>query len=156
MKGDPSEYYLVQILDNGGKSEFKRVNNLSLFFSYGLLCHCVFVLRGRNDLIHKKIKVWFWKLLKCKMFSVVFWADTLEYNGYYADLRCWAKGVGGGGVKQQRLLAHASKWGRFLVMISEFFLTEMESLATHAAPPPLKLVHSFFDHARIVLLKEAP
>ena len=32
MKGDPSEYYLVQILDNGGKSEFKRVNNLSLFF----------------------------------------------------------------------------------------------------------------------------
>ena len=155
MKGDPSEYYLVQILDNGGKSEFKRVNNLSLFFSYGLLCHCVFVLRGRNDLIHKKIKVWFWKLLKCKMFSVVFWADTLEYNGYYADLRWWAKRVWGG-VKQQRLLAHASKWGRFLVMISEFFLTEMESLATHAAPPPLKLVHSFFDHARIVLLKEAP
>ena len=32
MKGDPSEYYLVQILDNGGKSEFKRVNNLSFFF----------------------------------------------------------------------------------------------------------------------------
>ena len=31
MKGDPSEYYLVQILDNGGKSEFKRVNNLSFF-----------------------------------------------------------------------------------------------------------------------------
>ena len=42
------------------------------------------------------------------MFSVVFWADTLEYNSYYADLRGWAKGVGGG-VKQQRLLAHASK-----------------------------------------------
>ena len=58
MKGDPSEYFLVQILDNGGKSEFKRVNNLSFFFfPYGLLCHCVFVLRGRNDLIHKKIKV---------------------------------------------------------------------------------------------------
>ena len=108
------------------------------FSSYGLLCHCVFVLRGRNDLIHKKIKVWFWKLLKCKMFSVVFWADTLEYNGYYADLRWWAKGVRGGVVKQQRLLAHASKWGRFLVMISEFFLTEMESLATHAAPPPFE------------------
>ena len=69
------------------------------------------------------------------MFSVVFRADTLEYNGYHADLRGWAKGVvGGGGVKQQRLLAHASKWGRFLVMISEFFLTEMESLATHAHP----------------------
>ena len=33
MKGDPSEYFLVQILDNGGKSEFKRVNNLSFFFS---------------------------------------------------------------------------------------------------------------------------
>ena len=30
------------------------------------------------------------------MFSVVFWADTLEYNSYYADLRGWAKGVGGG------------------------------------------------------------
>ena len=43
-------------------------------------------------------------------------------------------GGGGGGVKQQRLLAHASKWGRFLVMISEFFLTEMESLAIHAHP----------------------
>ena len=43
------------------------------------------------------------------MFSVVFWADTLEYNSYYADLRGWAKEVGGGGVKQQRLLAHASK-----------------------------------------------
>ena len=59
MKGDPSEYFLVQILDNGGKSEFKRVINLSLFFffSYGLLCHCVFVLKGRNDLINKKIKV---------------------------------------------------------------------------------------------------
>ena len=28
------------------------------------------------------------------MFSVVFWADTLEYNGYYADLRGWAKGGG--------------------------------------------------------------
>ena len=67
------------------------------------------------------------------MFSVVFWADTLEYNAYYADLRGWAKGEGGG-VKQQRLLAHASKWGRFLVMISEFFLTEMESLAIHAHP----------------------
>ena len=30
------------------------------------------------------------------MFSVVFWADTLEFNGYYADLRGWAKGEGGG------------------------------------------------------------
>ena len=29
------------------------------------------------------------------MFSFVFWADTLEYNGCYADLRGWAKGVGG-------------------------------------------------------------
>ena len=58
MKGDPSEYFLVQILDNGGKSEFKRVINLSLFFfSNGLLCHCVFVLKGSNDLINKKIKV---------------------------------------------------------------------------------------------------
>ena len=41
---------------------------------------------------------------------------------------------GWGGVKQQCLLAHVSKGGRFLVMISEFFLTEMESLATHAHP----------------------
>ena len=60
MKGDPSEYFLVQILDNGGKSEFKWVINLSLFFSFfsnGLLCHCVFVLKGRNDLTNKKIKV---------------------------------------------------------------------------------------------------
>ena len=59
MKGDPSGYFLVQILDNGGKSEFKWVINLSLFFffPYGLLCHCVFVLKGRNDLINKKIKV---------------------------------------------------------------------------------------------------
>ena len=50
MKGDPSEYFLVQILDNGGKSEFKWVINFSLFFyfSYGLLCHCVFVLRGKK------------------------------------------------------------------------------------------------------------
>ena len=32
MKGDPSEYFLVQILDNGGKSEFKWVINFSLFF----------------------------------------------------------------------------------------------------------------------------
>ena len=31
MKGDPSEYFLVQILDNGGKSEFKWVINFSLF-----------------------------------------------------------------------------------------------------------------------------
>ena len=29
------------------------------FFPYGLLCHCVFVLKGRNDLINKKIKVGF-------------------------------------------------------------------------------------------------
>ena len=29
----------------------------SFFFPYGLLCHCVFVLKGRNDLINKKIKV---------------------------------------------------------------------------------------------------
>ena len=39
------------------------------------------------------------------MFSFVFWADTLEYNGCYADLRGWAKGVGGG-VNQQRSLVH--------------------------------------------------
>ena len=32
---------------------------------------------------------------KVAMFSFVFWADTLEYNGCYADLRGWAKGVGG-------------------------------------------------------------
>ena len=38
MKEDPSEYFLVQILDNGGKSEFKRVNNLSFFF---LMVCCV-------------------------------------------------------------------------------------------------------------------
>ena len=33
------------------------------------------------------------------MFSVVFWADTLEYNGYYADLdgqTLMGKGGGGG------------------------------------------------------------
>ena len=50
MEGNPSEYFLVQILDNGGKSEFKWVINFSLFFffSYGLLCHCVFVLRGKK------------------------------------------------------------------------------------------------------------
>ena len=45
MKGDPSEYFLVQILDNGGKSEFKRVINLSLFFfflwSSVSLCICI-------------------------------------------------------------------------------------------------------------------
>ena len=46
MKGDPSEYFLVQILDNGGKSEFKWVINLSLFFFFSLwssvsLCICV-------------------------------------------------------------------------------------------------------------------
>ena len=29
MKGDPSEYFLVQILDNEGKSEFKWVNSLN-------------------------------------------------------------------------------------------------------------------------------
>ena len=42
MKGDPSEYFLVQILDNGGKSEFKRVINLSLFFFF-LMVFCVIV-----------------------------------------------------------------------------------------------------------------
>ena len=31
MKGDPSEYFLVQILDNEGKSEFKWVNSLNSF-----------------------------------------------------------------------------------------------------------------------------
>ena len=31
MKGDPSEYFLVQILDNEGKSEFKWVNGLNSF-----------------------------------------------------------------------------------------------------------------------------
>ena len=45
MKGDPSEYFLVQILDNGGKSEFKWVINFSLFFfflwSSVSLCICV-------------------------------------------------------------------------------------------------------------------
>ena len=42
MNGDPSEYLLVQILDNGGKSEFKRVINLSLFFFF-LMVFCVIV-----------------------------------------------------------------------------------------------------------------
>ena len=44
MKGDPSEYFLVQILDNGGKFEFKWVINFSLFFflwSSVSLCICV-------------------------------------------------------------------------------------------------------------------
>ena len=156
MKGDPSEYYLVQILDNGGKSEFKRVNNLSLFFSYGLLCHCVFVLRGRNDLIHKKIKVWFWKLLKCKMFSVVFWADTLEYNGYYADLRWWAKGVRGGLSNSSAYWLMQTNEADFLLWSRSFSWQRWSRLQPMPPPPPLKLVHSFFDHARIVLLKEAP
>ena len=43
MKGDPSEYFLVQILDNGGKSEFKWVINLSLFFFLMVFCVIVYL-----------------------------------------------------------------------------------------------------------------
>ena len=66
------------------------------------------------------------------MFSVVFWADTLEYNGYYADLRGWAKG--GGGCQTAALIGSCKQMRPISCYDLEFFLTEMESLATHAPP----------------------
>ena len=89
------------------------------------------------------------------MFSVVFRADTLEYNGYYADLRGWAKGVGGG--CQTAALIGSCKQMRPISCYELGVFLDRDGVACNPCPPPpLKLVHSFFDHSRIVLLKEAP
>ena len=151
-----------QILDNGGKSEFKWVINLSLFFfffSYDLLCHCVFVLKGRNDLINKKIKVWFWSY-QCSLlsFGQIHWKS----NGYYADLRGWANG-GGGGQKAalQDWLVQANK-ADFLLWFWSFSWQRWSCLQPMPPPPPSLCYvfeaspYSFFYYSSIVLLKETP
>ena len=125
------------------------------FFSNGLLCHCVFVLKGRNDLTNKKIKVWFWSY-QCSLLS--FGQIRWKSNGYYADLRGWANG--GGGCQKAALqywLVQANK-ADFLLWFGVFL--DKDGVACNPCPPfpstSLKLVHSFFYHSSFVLLKKAP
>ena len=126
------------------------------FFSYGLLCHCVFVLKGRNDLINKKIKVWFWSY-QCSLLS--FGQIRWKSNGYYADLRGWANG--GGGCQKAALqdwLVQANK-ADFLLWFWSFSWQRWSCLQPMPPLPlatSLNLVHSFFYYSSIVLLKETP
>ena len=125
-------------------------------FPYGLLCHCVFVLKGRNDLINKKIKVWFWSY-QCSLLS--FGQIRWKSNGYYADLRGWANG--GGGCQKAALqdwLVQANK-ADFLLWFWSFSRQRWSCLQPMPPLPfatSLKLVHSFFYYSSIVLLKETP
>ena len=112
------------------------------FFSYDLLCHCVFVLKGRNDLINKKIKVWFWSY-QCSLLS--FGQIRWKSNGYYADLRGWANG--GGGRQKAALqggLVQANK-ADFLLWFWSFSWQRWSCLQPMPPPLPfatsLKLVH---------------
>ena len=110
-----------------------------LVFFFFLMVFCVIVYLcwgGRNDVINKKIKVWFWSY-QCSLLS--FGQIRWKSNGYYADLRGRANG-GGGVVKKQRFSIGSCKEIRPISYYDlEFFLTKMESLATHA-PPSLSYV----------------
>ena len=65
-----------------------------LVFFFFLMVFCVIVYLcwgGRNDVINKKIKVWFWSY-QCSLLS--FGQIRWKSNGYYADLRGRANGGG--------------------------------------------------------------
>ena len=100
------------------------------FFSYGLLCYCVFVLKGRNDLINKKIKVWFWSY-QCSLLS--FGQIRWKSNGYYADLRGWANG--GGGVKKQRFRIGSCKQIRPISYYDFGVFLDRDGVACNPCPP---------------------
>ena len=157
MKGDPSGYFLVQILDNGGKSEFKWVINLSLFFFLMVFCVIVY-LCWREEMIWSTRKLRFdfeaTNVLCCPLGRYA--EKVMAIMQTYGD----GQTGGGGGVKKQRFSIGSCKQIRPISYYDlEFFLTKMESLATHAPLPlasSLKLVHSFFYHSSFVLLKKAP
>ena len=66
------------------------------------------------------------------MFSVVFWADTLEYNAYYADLRGWAKGEGGG---QTAALIGSCKQMRPISCYDLGVFLDRDGVACNPCPP---------------------
>ena len=100
------------------------------FFSNGLLCHCVFVLKGRNDLTNKKIKVWFWSY-QCSLLS--FGQIRWKSNGYYADLREWANG--GGGVKKQLFRIGSCKQIRPISYYDFGVFLDRDGVACNPCPP---------------------
>ena len=72
------------------------------------------------------------------MFSVVFRADTLEYNGYHADLRGWAKGVvGGGGGCQTAALIGSCKQMRPISCYDLGVFLDRDGVACNPCRPPL-------------------
>ena len=133
--------------------------SILVFFFIFLMVFCVIVYLcwgGRNDLIKKKIKVWFWSY-QCSLLS--FGQIRWKSNGYYADLRGRANGGGGLSKSSASVLARARKQGRFLIMIWSFSWQRWSRLQPMPPLPlatSLKLVHSFFYHSSFVLLKEAP
>ena len=157
MEGNPSEYFLVQILDNGGKSEFKWVINFSLFFfflwSSVSLCICV---EGEEMMWSiKKLRFDFeaTNVLCCPL-------DRYDEK-VMAIMQTYGDGQTGGGLSKSSasVLARARKQGRFLIMIWSFSWQRWSRLQPMPPLPlatSLKLVHSFFYHSSFVLLKEAP
>ena len=71
------------------------------------------------------------------MFSVVFRADTLEYNGYHADLRGWAKGVGGGGCQTAALIGSCKQMRPISCYDLGVFL-DRDGVACNPSPPPFE------------------
>ena len=66
------------------------------------------------------------------MFSVVFWADMLEYNSYYADLRGWAKG---GGCQTAALIGSCKQMRPISCYDLGVFL-DRDGVACMPPPPP--------------------
>ena len=159
MKGDPSKYFLVQILDNGGKSEFKWVINLSLFFFF-LMVFCVIVyLCWREEMI------WWTRKLRFDFEATNVLCCPL---GRYAEkvvaiMQTYGDGQtgGGGGVKKQRFRIGSCKQIRPISYYDFGVFSRQRWSCLQPMPPlpfatSLKLVHSFFYYSSIVLLKETP
>ena len=107
--------------------------SILVFFFIFLMVFCVIVYLcwgGRNDVINKKIKVWFWSY-QCSLLS--FGQIRWKSNGYYADLR--GRANGGGGCQKAALqywLVQGNK-ADFLLWFGVFL--DKDGVACNPCPP---------------------
>ena len=109
------------------------LNGWSILVFFFLMVFCVIVYLcwgGRNDVINKKIKVWFWSY-QCSLLS--FGQIRWKSNGYYANLR--GRANGGGGCQKAALqywLVQGNK-ADFLLWFGVFL--DKDEVACNPCPP---------------------
>ena len=126
-----------QILDNGGKSEFKWVINLSLFFFF-LMVFCVIVyLCWREEMI------WSTRKLRLDFEATNVLCCPL---GRYAEkvmaiMQTYGDGqTGGGGVKKQRFRIGSCKQIRPISYYDFGVFLDRDGVACNPCPPPFPLL----------------